>query len=140
MMQRDKEPFIVEVEPLLPLPDPIFYAKCKTMTEAIKQAQTISGLEDKELCGKGPDDVVGECATWSRIKNGTYHFPQDRLVLFNQRVGNLVTLAWLAEQHGYMLRPKETELHKQLRLRDELIRELRNELDVLSKYVLKEAA
>jgi hypothetical protein len=127
-------------EPLLPLPDPEVYAACKTMSEAIKQAQAISGLKDKELCGNGPGDIVHDCARWSRIKSGTYHFPQDKLVNFNWRVGNLVVVAWLADQHGYALRPKGNELQEQLRIRDELIRELSNEVHVLRKYVLKEAA
>jgi hypothetical protein len=138
-MQRDNDQ-LIEQEPLLPLPDRSVYAMCRTLSEAIKQAQAISGLKDKELCGDAPGDIVHDCARWSRIKNGTYHFPQDRLVDFNLRVGNLVTVAWLADQHGYALRPKGHELHEQLRIRDELIRELSNELHVLRKYVLKEAA
>lgn len=127
----------METEPLIPLPDPVHYMQLKTMSEALKQAQTLSGLDDKELCGKGDDCIVTDPSTWSKIKRGIGYFPHDKYVEFNKRVENLITLAWLADQHGYMLRPKETELRKMLRLKDELIRDRDLEIQVLRK-LLKE--
>lgn len=112
----------------LTLPDPAVVARCKNMTDALIQCQSVSGLEDKQLCGKEPGDIIGDPATWSRIKGGSAHFPHDRLPDFMRRCGNAWPLAYLADDLGYMLRPKETELMRQLREKEEQIDQLRQEL------------
>lgn len=125
----------METEPLIPLPDPVHYMQLKTMSAALKQAQTISGLDDKELCGRGDDCIVTDPSTWSKIKRGTGYFPHDKYVEFNKRVGNLITLAWLADQHGYKLEPKENELQMMMRRLEELIGEKNNEIQALRRLI-----
>lgn len=129
----------IEIEPLIPLPNPSQYVHLKSMTEALKQAQTLSGLEDKEICGRGEDDIINDPGTWSKIKKDQgLHFPHNKLVAFNKRCGNLVVLAWFAEQHGYMLRPKETEMRRMLRRFEEMVDEKDKEIQALRRLI-KEA-
>lgn len=92
-------------------------AKQSTFTGALILCQTLSGLDDKELCGKG--GVINETATWSRIKSGSNNFPQDQLLKFMSLCGNEAPLIWLADRSGYALTPKETEWERQARLERE---------------------
>lgn len=92
-------------------------AKQATFTAALVLCQTLSGLDDKELCGKG--GVINDTATWSRIKGGSNHFPQDALLKYMSLCGNEAPLIWLADRSGYELTPKETEWERQARLERE---------------------
>ena len=89
-------------------------ARQSSLTGAIILCQTLSGLDDKEICGKG--GVINAAATWSRIKSGENNFPQDKLAEYMDMCGNEAPLIWLADQRGYSLRPKETELQRQLKI------------------------
>lgn len=92
-------------------------AKQSTFTGALILCQTLSGLDDKELCGKG--GVINDTATWSRIKSGSNNFPQEQYLKFMNRCGNEAPLIWLADRSGYVLTPKETEWERQARLERE---------------------
>jgi hypothetical protein len=116
---------------ILPVPDPERVAKCRSLTEAIINCQQVAGIEDKRLCGKDPDSIVNDAATWSRIKSGTNNFPQDKLVQFMRRCENAWPLAYLADQCGYALTPKETELQRELRMKEELIKKLAMQIQAL---------
>jgi hypothetical protein len=116
---------------LLSLPDPDRVSRCKSMTEAIINCQQVAGIEDKRLCGKDPESIVNDAATWSRIKSGTNNFPQDKLVQFMRRCENAWPLAYLADQCGYALTPKESELERELRMKEEKIRTLYLQISAL---------
>lgn len=88
-----------------------------SFTGALILCQTLSGLDDKEVCGKG--GVVNDTATWSRIKGGTNNFPQDHLNRFMDLCGNEAPLIWWADRRGYQLVPKETEWERQARIERE---------------------
>lgn len=89
-------------------------ARQSSFTGALILAQTLSGLDDKELCGRG--GVINAPATWSRIKSGDNHFPQDLLNRYMDLCGNEVPLIWLAGSRGYDLTPKESEWQQKCRL------------------------
>lgn len=92
-------------------------ARQVNVTASLVLCQTLSGLEDKELCGKG--GIINDTATWSRIKGGSNNFPQDQLLKFMAMCGNEAPLIWLADRSGYQLVPKETEWERQARLERE---------------------
>lgn len=104
-----------------------------TFTGALMLCQTLSGLEDKELCGKR--GIVSEAATWSRIKTGSNHFPQDRLMDFMDACGNEAPLIWLADRRGYELVRLETEVERLLRIERERSEKLREENRILRGLV-----
>jgi hypothetical protein len=113
-------------------------SKQPTLTGSLILCQTLSGLEDKELCGKG--GVINEAATWSRIKNGANNFPQDNLIKFMDLCGNEAPLIWLADRRGYQLTPKETEWERQARLEREGRMKAEEENRLLRSLLMGKAA
>lgn len=109
--------------------DAAMVSRQPTMTAALILSQTLSGLEDKEICGK--KGLVNDTATWSRIKVGSNNFPQDNLVKWMCAVQNEVPLIWLADRMGYVLTPKETETQRLLRIE----REARAEAEAENKLL-----
>lgn len=118
--------------------DPAMVSKQGSMTGALILAQTISGLEDKELCGKG--GVINDTATWSRIKGGTNFFPQDHLCRFMDAVGNEAPLLWLANRRGYALVPLESEMERRLRIEQEKADKLAQENALLRNLLVGRAS
>jgi hypothetical protein len=114
-------------ERLLTLPPTAELARCQSMTQALIHGQTISGLQDKELCGTGLP--LNDTASWSRIKGGSQFFPQDNLIQYMRLTGNAWPAAYLAYSIGYMLRPLETELMRQLREANELIHKQQRDIE-----------
>lgn len=112
-MPRQLELLKPEMEKL----DVATVAKQPSMTGAIILCQTLSGLDDKQLCGKG--GVINDAATWSRIKGGSNNFPQDELNRLMNLCGNEAPLIWLANSRGYDLVPQETEWERQYRIERE---------------------
>lgn len=85
-------------------------ARMGTLTQAVMLCQQLAGLDDKELC-----KALGiDAGQWSRIKTGQAHFPQERLCKLMDVCGNEAPLLWLAFHRGYELRPRLTEVEKQL--------------------------
>jgi hypothetical protein len=88
-----------------------------SMTSALVLCQSLAGLQDKELAGdKG---IVKHTEQWSKIKNGSGFFPQDKLLPYMHRCRNEAPLIWLARRSGYELVPLESELERRLRLERE---------------------
>lgn len=113
-------------------------AKQPSFTASIVLCQTLSGLEDKELCGKG--GVINDPATWSRIKSGANNFPQDKLCRFMDMCGNEAPLVWLADRRGYGLVEKETELERRLRVEREEKERLASENKLLRDLLTNKMA
>ena len=105
-----------------------------SMTEALILSQTLAGLDDKEICGKG--SPVNDTATWSRIKSGTNNFPQDNLIKWMNVMQNEVPLIWLADRMGYSLTPKETETQRLLRIEREKAQRVEEENRLLRKLLI----
>lgn len=104
-----------------------------TFTASLILCQTLGGREDKELCGK--HGIVGDPATWSRIKTGSNNFPQDRLLDFMDACGNEAPLVWLADRRGYELVRLESELERLLRKSHEANDRLTAENELLKGLV-----
>jgi hypothetical protein len=109
--------FDLSLRPTMQVLDVKTVAKQSSMTGALVLCQTLAGLEDKEICGKG--GIINETATWSRIKGGSNNFPQDMLNKYMDVCENEAPLIWLADSRGYTLTPKETEWQRQSRIERE---------------------
>lgn len=130
--------FELQMKPPMQELDVTTVSKQPTFTGSLILCQTLSGLEDKELCGKG--GVINEAATWSRIKNGANNFPQDNLIKFMDLCGNEAPLIWLADRRGYQLTPKETEWERQARLEREGRMKAEEENRLLRSLLMGKAA
>jgi len=106
--------FDLSAKPPMTTVDHSIIAAQPSMTAALMLCQQLSGVDDKELCGKS--GIVKEAAQWSRIRGGQHFFPQDKFCTFMDLCGNEAPLLWLADRRGYLLTPKETELERQLRI------------------------
>lgn len=128
----------LSIKPVMQEVDAATVARQPTFTGAILLAQTLSGIEDKELCGKG--GVINDTATWSRIKGGSNFFPQDNLCRFMDAVGNEAPLIWLANRRGYALIPLETEMERRLRAEQEKADKLEQENALLRNLLVGRAS
>lgn len=128
----------LDIKPQMDELDVETVAKQSTFTSALILCQTLSGLDDKELCGRG--GVVNDTATWSRIKGGTNNFPQDNLNRFMDLCGNEAPLIWLADRRGYQLIPKETEWERQARIEREARMKAEEENRLLRSLLVGRAA
>lgn len=99
-----------------PLSLPTLYAK-PTLTHALKACFENPGLEDKQAASLMQIDG----GQFSRIMNGTSHFPTNRYGEFMDLMGNEAPLLWLAHSRGYELRRIQTDVElENERLRAEL--------------------
>lgn len=128
----------LSIKPPMQELDTATVARQPTFTQSLVLCQTLSGLEDKELCGK--NGIINADATWSRIKSGSNFFPQDNLSKFMHLCGNEAPLIWLADRHGYVLTQKETEWERKCRIEREKNEELMRENTLLRGLVMGKAA
>lgn len=75
----------------------------KTPAEALRFSIRQSGLTDKHIYLELGIDP----SSWSRVMNGSYQFPLEKLKHFIRICGNDFFLRWLAKDCGYMLRPSD---------------------------------
>jgi hypothetical protein len=102
----------LSIKPHMQDVDTAVVSRQPSLTSALILCQTISGLEDKEITGKG--GVINDAATWSRIKAGSNNFPQDNLIRMMTVCQNEVPLIWLADRMGYELSPKVSEMERRV--------------------------
>lgn len=106
-------------------------ARLPNKLEAIKLAQTVSGLEDKEICaGLGIDP-----GQWSRIKHGAAHFPTNRETDYYDLVGNEIPLRWLAIQRGYELKRRLSEVEMENEILHARVAELEARYQTIVEFV-----
>lgn len=82
-----------------------------TLTRALIVCADLAGMEEKQAA----DACELDPSTWSKVKNGSAHFPHSRLTSYQQRCGNWLPLQWLARDAGFRLERLETVLERQLR-------------------------
>ena len=105
-----------------------------TLMAALGLAQTVAGLDDKQLYGPLGIDH----AQWSRIKGGSANFPLNKLDEFMTLVGNNIPLQWLSFKRGFELRPLRSDLERRVaELEAELALERRDK-EVIVRF-LKDA-
>jgi len=90
-------------------------ARQPSLTRAIVVCADIAGFEDKRAAAAAGVDP----ATWSKIKSGLAHFPQENFRKFQVKCGNWLPYQWAARDAGFGLVPLETELERQLRVERE---------------------
>jgi hypothetical protein len=88
-----------------------------TFKAALALCKSVSGLEDKQICGALDIDA----AQFSRIFGNGGNFPEDKLLKFMTICGNVVPLIWLAYKCGYGIYRLKSEVEMENeRLRAEL--------------------
>ena len=86
-----------------------------SFTRALVVCADLAGWEEKQAA-----DAAGiDPSTWSKLKNGTAHFPHERLSTYQRRCGNWLPLQWLARDAGFGLVRLETVLERELRVTKE---------------------
>lgn len=85
-----------------------FVTAKKTAAQAFTLACDVSGLEDKEIYGV----LEIDSGTFSRIKKGLANFPDDKLKLFCNTVGNTIYADWIAYQLNCVLVVIKTEAER----------------------------
>lgn len=106
-------------------------ARQRTFTAAIQLCVQTGGLADGQVAA----DLDIDAATWSRIKSGQAHFPQDKLEQLMQLCGNDVPLQWLAMRCGFELRPLRSALEQQIEDLRAQLAERDRDLDVIKRFV-----
>jgi hypothetical protein len=100
-----------------------------TLKDAIRLSKSVSGLDDKQICGILEIDP----AQWSRIFTGQANFPENKLIQFMETCGNIIPVIWLSCNLGYDLQPAETELEAELRQERAEKEELKQKLNTLTE-------
>lgn len=103
---------------------------CKTFKEALKLCKSISGLEDKQICGHLDIDP----AQWARIFGACGHFPENKLIEYMRLCQNITPAIWLSRTLGYNLVPLKNELElENERLRQDLEKE-REKIAIITEF------
>lgn len=101
-----------------------------SMTKAIVLCAELGGFEnDKDFCRVFDIDP----SVWARVKDGERCLHHDKFEQLFDVCANEVPLTWLADRRGYALVPKETEMQRRLRLKEEELAEERLKNSVLMK-------
>lgn len=88
----------------------------------ILQAE-LGGLDDQQAAAAAGMDP----SSWSQFKTGTRGIKPLELRTFDQQCGNHLVLANWAWVSGFVLTPRESELERRLRVKDEENQKLKDE-------------
>jgi hypothetical protein len=126
----------LSLRPAMDSIDPDLIVRQPTLTKALHLCQTLSGKDDAQFYGA--NGIVKDQGQWSRImgQSGSANFPQDKLNLFMDIAGNEAPMLWLLHSRGYditVLRQRETETERELRLMREENARLRHDKRVLTE-------
>lgn len=130
-MEQGAFPFPVVNE----VPDSLI-AACKTAKAALRLSAEISGLQRKEIAF----NLGMQEAHLSRILSDMdgseeRHFPENKILQYMKICGNHVYLRWLAIQVGCGLYKLKSQLEMENESKDQEIAKLRNELEIIRKWV-----
>jgi len=101
----------------------------------ILQAE-LGGLDDQQAASAAGMDP----STWSMFKNGARGIKPLELITFDQQCGNQLVLANWAWRSGFVLTPRESELERRIRIKDEENKKLRDENRLLREIAVGKAA
>lgn len=110
-------------------------ARQPSLTRAIVVCADIAGFEDKRAAAAAGVDP----ATWSKIKSGLAHFPQENWRKYQAKCGNWLPLQWAARDAGFGLVALETELERQLRVKSEALANVEAENKLLKGLLVGRA-
>jgi hypothetical protein len=116
--------------------DDTIISQPKDLLRAFILQAELGGLDDQQAASAAGMDP----STWSQFKNGTRGIKPLELRTFDQQCGNQLVLANWAWVSGYVLTPRESELERRLRLKDEENLKLRDENRLLREIAVGRAA
>lgn len=108
----------------------------KSFHGALMLCCQLSGLEEKEISLPLRIDA----AQWSRICQGTAHFPPNKLVPLMDLCGNEVPLLWLAHSRGYGLVMLKSEAERRAEAAETEAEELRKRVAWLEGMFTRRSA
>lgn len=116
--------------------DDMIIAQPKDMLRAFILQAELGGLDDQQAAAASGMDP----SSWSQFKTGTRGIKPLELRSFDAQCGNHLVLSHWAWVSGYVLTPRESELERRLRLKDEENKELRSENRLLREIAVGKAA
>lgn len=116
--------------------DEAVIAKPRDLLRAFVIQAELGGLDDQQAAAASGMDP----SSWSQFKTGTRGIKPLELLTFDQQCGNHLALANWAWVSGYVLTPRETELERRVRERDEQIKKLQDENRLLREIATGKAA
>lgn len=116
--------------------DETVIASPKNLLRAFIVQAELGGLDDQQAAAAAGMDP----STWSQFKTGTRGIKPLELLTFDQQCGNHLVLANWAWVSGFVLTPRETELERRLRLKDDENTKLKDENRLLRQIAVGKAA
>lgn len=116
--------------------DEAVIAKPRDLLRAFVIQAELGGLDDQQAAAASGMDP----SSWSQFKTGTRGIKPLELLTYDQQCGNHLALANWAWVSGYVLTPRETELERRVRERDEHIKKLQDENRLLREIATGKAA
>jgi hypothetical protein len=116
--------------------DETVIAQPKDLLRSFVICADLGGLDDSQAATAAGMDP----STWSQFKNGTRGIKPLELNTFMDQCGNEMPLAYWAYSRGYLLSPRETELERRLRVKDEENKKLKDENRLLREIAVGKAA
>ncbi len=108
----------------------------KDMLRAFVLQAELGGLDDQQAAAAAGMDP----SSWSQFKNGMRGIKPLELRNFDGQCGNQLVLHYWAWTSGFVLTPRESELERRLRLKDEENRKLKDENRLLREIAVGKAA
>jgi hypothetical protein len=108
----------------------------KDILRAFVLQAELGGLDDQQAAAAAGMDP----SSWSQFKNGTRGIKPLELKTFDNECGNQLVLAYWAWSSGFVLTPRESELERRLRLKDEQVKKLQDENRLLREIAVGKAA
>lgn len=104
----------------------------KDLLRAFVLQAELGGLDDQQAAAAAGMDP----STWSQFKNGTRGIKPLELRAFDEQCGNQLVLAYWAWSSGFVLTPRESELERRLRIKDEEVEKLKGENRLLREIAV----
>ena len=104
----------------------------KDILRAFVLQAELGGLDDQQAAAAAGMDP----SSWSQFKTGTRGIKPLELKSFDEQCGNQLVLSYWAWSSGYVLTPRETELQRRLRLKDEENAKLKDENRLLREIAV----
>lgn len=108
----------------------------KDILRAFVLQAELGGLDDQQAAAAAGMDP----SSWSQFKTGTRGIKPLELMGFDGQCGNQLVLAYWAWNSGFVLTPRESELERRLRLKDEEVTRLKGENRLLREIAVGKAA
>lgn len=106
-------------------------ANIPSMLAAIKLAQEVAGLDDKQICVALQVDP----GQWSRVKSGQANFPTDKYELFMDACGNEIPLRWLVMRRGKVMHRLLSAVEEELAATKAELAGARRDIETIQRFM-----